>query len=197
MAISVTNDLVNKLKKIFNDPGTILFSEGDYDLSSGTSGTALELNFTYRLPVAVDTLQVTQDDPTVNHYKIIGMSGDWTSSASLGDVSIQLTVPNVSFEALEMCFGTDNVKEATNIKVGDETFAGSGIVLKKHRMSGTIGVLASNDKDLMVISGAYMYAKLLYDNPGTDPFAIQLNGGIDADESKPSIVWLTKTESGS
>lgn len=191
--MAVTKDLVNDLKKIFNDPGTILFSESDYDLSSGTSTSALTLDFTYRLPVTVDTLQVTQDDPTVNHYKIIGMSGDWTSSATLGDVSIQLTVPNVSDDALKMCFGESNVKDATNIKVGDGTFAGSGIVLKKHKMSGTIGILASNDKDLMVISGAYMYAKLLYDNPGTDPFAIQLNGGIEVDESKPSIVWLTKT----
>ncbi len=193
MAISATNDLVSKLKKIFNDPGTILFSETEYDLT----GNAPTLTFDYRLPVAVDTLQVTQDDPTINHYKIIGMNGDWTSSASLGDVSIQLTVPNVSTEALKMCFGTDNVKEVTGVTVGDDTFTGSGIVLKKHRMTGTIGVLASNDKDLMVISGAYMYAKLLYDNPGTDPFAIQLNGGIEEDESKPSIVWLTKTVAGS
>lgn len=193
MAITATNDLVSeKLRKIFNDPATILYSTEVYDMDSGADGKELTLAFEYRLPVTVDTLQISQDDPTVNHYKIIGLGGDWTTSATLGDVSIQLTIPNVSKEALTMCFGADNVKDVTNVKIGTDSYEGHGLVMKKHKMSGTIGILASNDKDLMVVSGAAMFAKLLYDNPGTDPFAIQLNGGIEIDEEKPAVTWLTK-----
>lgn len=187
MAITATNDLVGTLKKVFNDPATILYSTTAYDLTTDKT-----LTFDYKLPVTVDTLQVTQDDPTINHYKIIGLTGDWTTSATLGDVSIQLTIPNVVKEALQMCFGTDNVKDISGITIGDDTYAGTGVTFKKYKLGGTIAVLASNDTDLMVVAGTALYAKLLYENPGTDPFAIQLNGGIEVDEARPSITWLTK-----
>ena len=59
-----------------------------------------------------------------------------------------------------------------------------------------MAVVASNETDLMLISGTSLFAKFLYENPGTDPFAIQLNGGIEVDEARPSISWLTKTAAG-
>ncbi len=189
MAITATKDLVGALKKIFNDPATILYSEKAYDLTTDKT-----LAFDYKLPVTVDTLQVTQDDPTINHYKIIGISGDWTSSATLGDVSIQMTIPNVSDDALKMCFGEENVKALTGIKIGDGTYAGSGVVFKKRKLGGTVAVVASNETDIMLISGTALFAKLLYENPGTDPFAIQLNGGIEVDEARPSISWISKQD---
>lgn len=188
MAITATNDLVSNLKKkIFNDPATILYSNKAYDLT-----TEKALTFDYKLPVTVDTLQVTQDDPTINHYKIIGMSGDWTTSATLGDVSIQMTIPNTVKEALQMCFGTDNAQDITGVKIGEDTYAGTGVNMKKYKLDGTLAIVASNNTDIMLIAGTALYAKLLYENPGTDPFAIQLNGGIEVDEDKPSIIWLTK-----
>lgn len=192
MAITATTDLVGQLKQIFNDPATILFSNTVYDLDSGTAEKPLELSFDYKLPVTVDTLQVTQDDPTINHYKIIGLSGDWTTSATLGDVTIQMTIPNVCKEALQMCFGTDNVKDIANVTIGGETYKGHGIVMKKHKIGGTLAIVASNDTDIMLVVGTALYAKLLYENPVTDPFAIQINGGIEVDEQKPSINWITK-----
>ncbi len=188
MAITATKDLVGSLKKIFNDPATILYSETSYDLT-----TSATLSFDYKFPVTVDTLQVTQDDPTINHYKIIGMNGDWTTSATLGDVSIQMTIPNIHEDALKMCFGSDNVKSITSVTIGSDTFKGSGLVMKKYKMSGTVAIVASNGTDIMLITGTALYAKLLYENPGTDPFAIQLSGGIEVDEEKPSISWLSKS----
>lgn len=187
MAITATKDLVGTLKKIFNDPATILYSETAYDLTKDTT-----LTFDYKLPVTVDTLQVTQDDPTINHYKIIGLSGDWTSSATLGDVTIQMTIPNVSDDALKMCFGEDNVKTLSSIKIGSDTYEGSGVIFKKRKLGGTVAVVASNETDIMLVSGTALFAKLLYENPGTDPFAIQLNGGIEVDETRPSISWISK-----
>lgn len=192
MAITATKDLVGTLKQIFNDPATILFSNTVYDLDSGSSGSPLTLSFDYRLPVTVDTLQVTQDDPTINHYKIIGLSGDWATSATLGDVSIQLTVPNVCKEALEMAFGTDNVKAIENVKIGEDNYSGHGIIMKKHKIGGTLAIVSSNETDIMLVVGTALYAKPLYENPGSDPFAIQINGGIEVDEEKPSINWITK-----
>lgn len=187
MAITAAKDLVGSLKKIFNDPATILYSEKAFDLTKDK-----ELSFDYKLPVTVDTLQVKQDDPAINHYKIIGLSGDWTSSATLGDVSIQLTIPNVSEDALKMCFGEDNVKAISGISIGSDQYEGNGVVFKKRKLGGTVAVVASNETDIMLISGTALFAKMLYENPGTDPFAIQLNGGIEVDETRPSISWITK-----
>lgn len=197
--ISVKNDLVGdaKLKKIFNDPATILFTNTIYDLDSGTASKPLELSFDYKLPVTVDTLKVTQDDPTINHYKIIGLGGDWTTSATLGDVSIQLTIPNTCKEALQMCFGTDNVMDIDNVTIGGEKYSGHGLIPKKYKMSGTLALVASNDKDVFIVTGTALYAKFLYENVGTDPIAIQINGGIEIDEEKPTFVWLTKQEDAS
>lgn len=192
MNFSATNDLVGQLKEIFNDPATILFSNTVYDLTSGTAEAPLKLSFDYKLPVTVDTLQVTQDDPTINHYKIIGLSGDWTTSATLGDVTIQMTIPNVCKEALVMCFGTDNVKEIENVQIGDDKFKGQGVVLKKHKIGGTLAIVASDDVNIMLVVGTALYGKLLYENPGTDPFAIQINGGVETDEAKPTISWIHK-----
>lgn len=192
MNFSATNDLVGQLKEIFNDPATILFSKTVYDLTSGTAEKPLELTFDYKLPVTVDTLQVTQDDPTINHYKIIGLSGDWTTSATLGDVTIQMTIPNTCKEALQLCFGTDNVKDIENVQIGDDKFKGHGVVLKKYKIGGTLAIVASDDVNIMLVVGTALYAKLLYENPGTDPFAIQINGGVEVDEAKPTINWIHK-----
>lgn len=191
--ITATTDLV-KLKKIFNDPASLLLSNTSYDLASGTSEKPLALTFDYKFPVTVDTLKVNQDDPTVNHYKIIGLSGDWATSAKLGDVSIQLTVASIADEALKACFGEDAVSALTNIKIGDGTYTGSGLNMRKHKIEGTLAIVASNGTDVMLIPGTALYAKLLWDNAETEPFAIQISGGIEVNEEKPSIAWITKSK---
>ena len=78
-----------ELKDVFNGLSSVLYTDEVVDLSSGTPTITTK----YNLPVTVDTLQLSQDDPTVNHYKVIGLDGDWTSSATLGDMTVQFTVP--------------------------------------------------------------------------------------------------------
>lgn len=190
-AIQAQKDLV-ALKKVFNDPGTVLFTPTTYDLSKGAKASPVELSFDYKLPVTVDTLQFTQDDPTINHYKIIGLAGDWTSSATLGDVSIQFTVPSVQEDALKMAFGEDAVSVVEGgIKIGSNVYDATSLILKKHKVTGTIALVSSNETDIMLISGSAIYAKVLYENVGTDPFAIQYSGGIETDGEKPNVTWLS------
>ena len=53
--------------------------------------------------------------------------------------------------------------------------------------------MKNSEKTLdMIVAGTALYAKLLYENPGSEPFAIQINGGIEVDEEKPTISWLSK-----
>ena len=64
---------IDKMKDIFNGPKTLLYSKTITDLSKAT----VDITPDVELPVTVDSLKATMDDPTVNHYKVIGLAGDW------------------------------------------------------------------------------------------------------------------------
>lgn len=184
-----------ELKDIFNGLSSVLYSSKVVDLSTGTPTITPE----YELPVTVDTLQVTQDDPTINHYKIIGLDGDWTSSATLGDMSIQLTVPTKSKDVLILAYGEDAVKDITKLTIttGDseidnaQGYEGTSIMLKKKKITGTFVLVDEEKENLMIMTNVALWAKPLYDNPGTEPFAIQFTGTMEGAGSQ-SMAWLKK-----
>lgn len=180
------------LKQVFNDPKALLFQKDVVDLASSSITLAPE----YDLPVAVDTLQITQDDPQVNHYKILGLAGDWTSSATIGDTTIQFTVPTNHTDVLKLAYGEDAVKAITATVTGtttiDGSWAGNSLDLKQHKVTGTFVLIDAEEKNLFVVTNTALYAKVLYDNPGTAPFAVQFSGTIEG-AGTPCMAWLTKT----
>ena len=184
------------LKHVFNDPGALLFQKATVDLSSSS---AVALAPEYDLPVTVDTLQITQEDPTVNHYKIIGLAGDWTSSSTVGDTTIQFTVPTNHTDVLKLAYGEDAVKAITATVTGtttiDGSWKGNSLNLKKHKVTGTFVLVDAEEKNLFVVTNTALYAKVLYDNPGTTPFAVQFSGTLEG-AGTPSMAWLTKTAAG-
>ena len=52
-----------ELKDVFNGLSSLLYQSEVVDLSQAV----LSITPEYDLPVAVDTLQISQEDPTVNH----------------------------------------------------------------------------------------------------------------------------------
>lgn len=185
-----------ELKDVFNGLSSLLYQSAVVDLSSPTLTITPELD----LPVTVDTLQITQDDPTINHYKVIGLDGDWTSSATLGDMSIQFTVPTKAKEVLTLAYGADAVKEIpklsiatgdTEIDNGENGYAGVSVMLKKQKVTGTFVFVDEEKENLMIMTNIALWAKPLYDNPGTEPFAIQFTGTMEGAGSQ-SMAWLKK-----
>lgn len=180
------------LKKVFNDPKALLFQKAVVDLASSSITLAPE----YDLPVAVDTLQITQGDPTLNHYKILGLAGDWTSSATIGDTTIQFTVPTNHTDVLKLAYGEDAVKAITATVTGtttiDGSWEGNSLDLKQHKVTGTFVLIDAEEKNLFVVTNTALFAKVLYDNPGTAPFAVQFSGTIEG-AGTPCMAWLTKT----
>ena len=181
------------LKQVFNDPEALLFQKATVDLSSLT---AVALAPDYDLPVTVDTLQITQDDPTVNHHKVIGLAGDWTSSATIGETSIQFSVPTNNTDVLKLAYGEDAVKAITATVTGtttiDGSWTGNSLDLKKHKVTGTFVLVDAAEENLFIVTNTALYAKVLYDNPGTSPFAVQFTGTIEG-AGTPCMAWLTKT----
>lgn len=185
-----------ELKDVFNGLSSVLYTDEVVDLSSGTPTITPK----YDLPVTVDTLQLSQDDPTVNHYKVIGLDGDWTSSATLGDMTVQFTVPTKAKEVLQLAYGESAVKDITKLTLttGDAEvdnsangYEGVSLMIGKKKVTGTFVLVDEEKKNLMVITNIALWAKPLYENPGTEPFAIQFIGTIEGAGSQ-SLAWLKK-----
>lgn len=185
-----------ELKDVFNGLSSVLYTDEVVDLSSGTPTITPK----YDLPVTVDTLQLSQDDPTVNHYKVIGLDGDWTSSATLGDMTVQFTVPTKAKEVLQLAYGESAVKDITKLTLttGDAEvdnsangYEGVSLMIGKKKVTGTFVLVDEEKKNLMVITNIALWAKPLYENPGTEPFGIQFTGTIEGAGSQ-SLAWLKK-----
>lgn len=188
-----------ELKDVFNGLSSVLYTDEVVDLSSGTPTITTK----YNLPVTVDTLQLSQDDPTVNHYKVIGLDGDWTSSATLGDMTVQFTVPTKAKEVLQLAYGESAVKDITKLTIttddaevdnSDKGYEGVSLMVGKKKVTGTFVLVDEEKKNLMVITNIALWAKPLYENPGTEPFAIQFTGTIEG-AGRQSLAWLKKKSS--
>ena len=186
---------IDKMKDIFVGPKTLLYTSVIADLSK----TTLEITPEVELPVTVDTLKATMDDPTINHYKVIGLAGDWATTSELGDFNVEFVVPSKAKDLLKVMFGEDAVTELTKVTLkstGDTAldsttgFTGVAVEHKKFKIKGTIVIVDEEKKNLMVITNIALYATLQWDNSGTEPVAFKFSGSIEG-AGKRSIAWLT------
>ena len=189
---------IDKMKDIFVGPKTLLYTSVIADLSKAT----LEITPEVELPVTVDTLKATMDDPTINHYKVIGLAGDWATTSELGDFNVEFVVPSKAKDLLKVMFGEDAVTDLTKVTLkntGDTAldstngFAGVAVEPKKFKIKGTIVIVDEEKKNLMVITNIALYATLQWDNSGTEPVAFKFSGSIEG-AGKRSIAWLTKAQ---
>lgn len=186
---------IEELKDIFVGPKTLLYAKAITDLSK----TTLDITPDLELPVEVDSLKATMEDTTVNHYKVIGLTGDWATTSELGDFSVEFVVPSKAKDLLASMFGSDAVSDLTKLtlKTGDTDldattgFTGTALELKKFKIQGTIIIVDETKANLMVITNIALYATLQWDETGTKPVAFKFSGSIEG-AGKKSIAWLSK-----
>lgn len=186
---------IEELKDIFVGPKTLLYAKAIADLSK----TTLDITPDLELPVEVDSLKATMEDPTVNHYKVMGLAGDWATTSELGDFSVEFVVPSKAKDLLTSMFGSDAVSDLTKLtlKTGDTDldattgFTGTALELKKFKIQGTIIIVDETKANLMVITNIALYATMQWDETGTKPVAFKFSGSIEC-AGKKSIAWLSK-----
>ena len=187
---------IEELKDIFVGPKTLLYAKTIADLSK----TTLDITPDLELPVEVDSLKATMSDPTVNHYKVMGLAGDWATTSELGDFSVEFVVPSKAKDLLASMFGSDAVGDLTKLTLkttGDTDldatsgFTGTALELKKFKMQGTIIIVDETKTNLMVITNIALYATMQWDETGTKPVAFKFSGSIEG-AGKKSIAWLSK-----
>lgn len=187
---------IDKMKDIFNGPKTLLYSKAITDLSKATVDITPEIE----LPVEVDSLKATMEDPTINHYKVIGLAGDWATTAELGDFNVEFVVPSKAKDLLKIMFGDDAITELTKVTLkgtGDATldattgFTGVAVEPKKFKIKGTIVIVDDEKENLMIVTNIALYATLQWDDTGSKPVAFKFAGSIEGAGMR-SIAWLTK-----
>lgn len=191
----MTMKKTEELKDLFVGPKTLLYAKAITDLSKATIDITADLE----LPVEVDSLKATMEDPTINHYKVIGLAGDWATTSELGDFNVEFVVPSKAKDLLAAMFGNDAVSELTKVtlKTGDTEldattgFTGVALELKKFKIQGTIAIVDDTKTNVMVITNIALYATLQWDETGTKPVAFKFSGSIEG-AGKKSIAWLTK-----
>lgn len=187
---------IDKMKDIFNGPKTLLYSKAITDLSKASVDITPEIE----LPVEVDSLKATMEDPSINHYKVIGLAGDWATTAELGDFNVEFVVPSKAKDLLKIMFGEDAITELTKVTLkgtGDDTldattgFTGVAVEPKKFKIKGTIVIVDDEKENLMIVTNIALYATLQWDETGSKPVAFKFAGSIEG-AGKRSIAWLTK-----
>lgn len=187
---------IDKMKDIFNGPKTLLYSKAITDLSNASVDITPEIE----LPVEVDSLKATMEDPTINHYKVIGLAGDWATTAELGDFNVEFVVPSKAKDLLKIMFGDDAITELTKVTLkgtGEATldattgFTGVAVEPKKFKIKGTIVIVDDEKENLMIVTNIALYATLQWDDTGSKPVAFKFAGSIEGAGMR-SIAWLTK-----
>lgn len=173
-----------QLKDVFNGPSSLFYQ-------SAALGTPMVLDPLYDVPVKVDTIEFEQGEPTIDHYKVIGLSGDWVSSSEAGDITVSFRVPTKDTDILKLAFGEDAVTSAS-LTYGGNSFSGNGVVLKNKKIQGTWAILNDAEDQLLILNNTALYASMVMDTDAKGVVAIDFNGTIESDGSNPDVLFLRK-----
>lgn len=195
MAVKSKTDL----KSVFNDVSSVFIQKADIPVTGG----AITLNPEYDMPVTVDELSVSQDDPTINHYKVIGLDSDWTSSSTIGEMTINMLVPTKHTDVLTFAWGSNAVETIGTVTLGTDllsydasiggTWTGSGLKLKKHKVTCNMVLLDSAEKNMLIMRNVVLWATPVYDTPSTNPFAVRFTGTIESD-GESDMIFISKAD---
>lgn len=185
MALKTKADLADK----FSGASSLLYQSAKLTIADGSIGAlAPELD----VPVKVDTLEFEQGEPDIEHYKVIGLAGDWVQSAEPGDITLGFRVPTKHPDILKVAFGADAVSQLTATKDG-VNYAGSGLVLKNKKVTGTWIIVNDAEDQLVILNNTSLYASIVLDSDAKGVIAVDFNGSIESDGSNPDIIFLKKT----
>jgi hypothetical protein len=145
--------------------------------SGFTLATGAEL---VEIPVAEDGgFTYTGGEPSIEHYKIHGLSADWTSRTTPGETSVNLFVPSITKSLLQL-FGF-TVNDASSAS-GIDAHA-SGFIFAETSLSVNLGIVAFNDEGnkAFAIKAAKLGASIVFDEANSaKPVGISLTGSTSA-----------------
>lgn len=178
-----------ELKDVFSGLSSIMLVKGGItDFSNVTPD--------FDLPVTVDTLTLTQAEPTLNRTKVHGLQADWAVTSTAGDITFAATVPSVSKDLVQYFLGEANDVEAATIN--GVAFSGFSTTLNTKKLNAGFVLLSDDGEKCVVVKKMAIYARPLFENASTTPFGFALSGTIEIEDgsldnvSDDNIAFLTK-----
>jgi hypothetical protein len=134
------------------------------------------------IPVAEDGgFTYTGGEPSIEHYKIHGLTADWTSRTTPGETEVNLFIPSITKNLLEL-FGF-NVTDATAGGSAAGLKIKSGFTFAETSLAVNLGIAAINDESnkLFGIKAAKLSATIVFDEANSaKPIGISLTGSTSA-----------------
>lgn len=132
--------------------------------------------------------------PNIDHYKVHGVAGDWTSRMTPGDTEINLFIPTLDTGVLGACGFTTASQTAgvvADADVGDYKFtASSGFVFSETQKAFTTGIAVINDEGtkMFAIKKVKLLASIVFDSADTaKPIGVSLTGASAASTSADAM----------
>ena len=140
----------------------------------------------FDLPVTVDTLSLSQAEPTLNRTKVHGLQADWAVTSTAGDITF-----------VEYFLGkTTEIAQAT---INNQQFKGFSTVLNSKKLNVGFALISDDGEKCLLVKRMAVYARPLFENASTTPFAFALSGTIELEDgassdssSEDNIAFLTK-----
>lgn len=181
------------LKDVFGDVGSIIYSATDVIIKNGKITLPSD---GVELPCASDSLSMSQSAPSINHYKVVGLSGDWFTTSEPGDLELSLDVPTKHSDILKVLYGEDAVSEVY-VGTSQESayYTGTALVLSDKTITGTFFLVNKEETQIMILNNTKLWATPSFENSSTEPFKFTLSGTIenaDGSADTANIVWLKK-----
>jgi len=133
------------------------------------------------VPVAEDGgFTYTGGEPSIEHYKIHGLSADWTSRTTPGETSVNLFIPSITKSLLTL-FGF-TVTDKNSGSIGGKSIT-NGFTFAETSLAVTLGVVAFNDEGTKAfgIKATKLSATIVFDEANSaKPIGISLTGSTSA-----------------
>lgn len=169
----------------------LFFVQGGFGTNFDATGKTVK-----EVPVAQDGgFTYNGGTPSVDHYKVHGITGDWTSRMTPGDTEINLFIPTIDQEVLTACgfdvttiSSTDAAKAAlADTDAGDHKFTPTSgqaaYAFAETQKAFSVGIGAVNDEgnQMFAIKKVKLLASILFDAADSaKPIGITLTGSSSA-----------------
>lgn len=178
-----------ELKDVFSGLSSIMLVKGGI-----TNFTAVTPDFD--LPVTVDSLSLSQAEPTLNRTKVHGLQADWAVTSTAGDITFAATVPSISKDLVEYFLG--EAHDVATAAVNGIAFKGISATLNSKKLNAGIALLSEDGEKCVLVKKMAIYARPLFENASTTPFGFALSGTIEIEDgvfdgtTDDNIAFLTK-----
>jgi len=178
-----------QLKKIFKGVSSIR-------LATTVQASLATAAWDVELPVANDSLNISQADGTLNPLKVFGQAGAWTIVGETGDISLTMFIPSIHDDLMSIFY----TKTASSLSTADEaqagvtgSFDGYGYFLTNEMIEGSAMIISEDRQNALFIRNVQGYPSLVFDSPLDTPAGVNLNLQVAGGSTEADIAFLTWT----